>query len=67
MENITITNVFQFFRDNPDLKESQWLILGKGPSLSNINQYNLAKFKIISLNDSLMVNKNITIGHFIDL
>ena len=67
MENITITNVFQFFKDNPKLIESQWLILGKGPSLNKINQYNLENFKIVSLNDSLIVNKHITLGHFIDL
>lgn len=67
MEKIKINNVFQFFKDNPELIESQWLVLGKGPSLNEIDRYNLKNFKIISLNDSLIVNKNITIGHFIDL
>tara|TARA_B100001093_G_scaffold518642_1_gene604243 strand:- start:2895 stop:4454 length:1560 start_codon:yes stop_codon:yes gene_type:complete len=67
MENLKITNVFKYFEDNPKLIKDQWLVLGKGPSLDQINQYNLSDYRIVSLNDSLIVNKNVTLGHFIDL
>ena len=67
MENLEITNVFKFFEDNPKLTQDQWLVLGKGPSLDRVNKYNLTKYKIITLNDSITVCKDVILGHFIDL
>ena len=65
MENLEITNVFKFFEDNPKLTRS--MVSTGRDFLDRVNKYNLTKYKIITLNDSITVCKRCSTGTFIDL
>ncbi len=43
-----------------------WLILGKGPSFSEINQYDLSAFQTLSLNHAVR-ERRVDVAHIIDL
>lgn len=44
-----------------------WLICGKGPGLKKLNTLNLKHFRIMTINQSLVVTGQAEIAHFIDL
>ncbi len=47
-------------------RQSPWLIVGKGPSFSTIQNYCLSDYRILTLNDSIREFDHAAIAHFID-
>lgn len=57
---------FNWFRDTAIEPNQPWLILGKGPSFSKRDQFDLSTFKTISLNH-VVREQPVTLAHAIDL
>lgn len=57
---------FDYFAEHSLALEQPWLILGKGPSFSARGRYDLGKYKVLSLNDSVREYENVDIAHFVD-
>lgn len=59
-------NIFQYFARQPDVTDKAWLILGKGPSFSSRDRFDLSQYKVLSLNDSVREHERVDIAHFVD-
>lgn len=59
-------NFFAWFSTQSELSESPWLILGKGPSFALRSRFDLSRYKVLCLNDSLREFGQADIAHFID-
>lgn len=51
---------------NPSYKRKKWIILGKGPSFSEINNIDLSEYNVFSLNSTISQLKDVDIAHMID-
>jgi hypothetical protein len=63
---MSMRNFFDCFQTAEIDKSNPWLILGKGPSFSKRNQFDLSPFNTLSLNHAVR-EQAVTIAHIIDL
>lgn len=63
---LQIQNIFERFTTVGTWRQSPWLIVGKGPSFSTIQNYCLSDYRILTLNDSIREFDHAEIAHFID-
>src|ERR1043166_1978112 len=56
---------FEWFNDGNSTPEMTWLILGKGPTFSKTLQFDLSRFRTISLNHAVR-EQPVTVAHVID-
>ena len=59
-----VRNFFEWAREALD-PAHPWLILGKGPSFSNRDRYNLSRYSLLSLNH-VVREQPVTLAHMID-
>jgi hypothetical protein len=59
-------SVFEWFQQNREFVNHPWLILGKGPSFSKRNDFDLSTFLMLSLNHSVR-EQPVKLAHIIDL
>lgn len=59
-------NFFDYFQDRKDWLSSKWLILGKGPSFSELNIYSTDDYKLLGLNH-VVCNQKLDLLHAIDI
>jgi hypothetical protein len=59
-------NIFSYFSENSRLVGDPWLVVGKGPSFAHRGEYDLTRYRILSLNDTVREGFLVNIAHFID-
>lgn len=65
MIEVGVRSFFDWFSSQSELKVRPWLILGKGPSFSKRQFFNLAQFYTLSLNHAVR-EQSVTVAHIID-
>lgn len=66
-DRLMLQNIFQWLAMHPDKLQSPWLMLGKGPSFSKKEKYDIHAYEILTLNDAIRETPKASIAHFIDI
>ncbi|WP_018411141.1 glycosyltransferase family protein [Methyloversatilis thermotolerans] len=64
--SISIPNIFTWFSNRGQECQLPWLILGKGPSFSELHRHDTTGFRVLTLNDAIRAVPHAAIAHFID-
>lgn len=59
-------NFFDWINEETDVVNDAWLVLGKGPSYSKINQFDIEDFYTVSLNH-VVADRPVDLAHIIDI
>jgi hypothetical protein len=59
-------NFFDYFQERKDWLSAKWLVLGKGPSFSELNSYSTDDYKLLGLNH-VVCKQKLDLLHAIDI